>query len=80
MSYTYKLFEVGPDGAEHDTGKEVVINATEHIVVCVFELYQFTQYANYYRIAGTLGDEKIHIYYNYIDAGDKDTWILRKKS
>jgi hypothetical protein len=84
----FRIYEVFPDGSLHDTDKVIMLNtygeqhgsSSYDIVNSLFQIYGFTQYANYYHAKTNNSISKdIHIRYNYADGGLKSTWVLKEE-
>jgi hypothetical protein len=54
-----------------------IINGRD-IVDAIFKLYGFAAYAANYIIRSDSTNDCIKVYYNYIDGGYKDTWVLKR--
>ena len=72
----YRVLEAHPDEKNHKPiGKTIDVKHNNEVVLAIFELYRFTEYASYYRVVGQVGDEKLEAQYNY-PTGFKPDWIL----
>lgn len=88
--HTYRVFEVYPDGTEHDTGKTIQSEGRfdrdyygktviKDAVSAIFDLYGFVQYVGYYYARASSTQDVIRLCYNYGgEDGEKDTWILKR--
>lgn len=81
----YRIHEVYPDGTLHDTNKVIEcedLNDNNHSVIVrnALAAYGFrNSYDRYYKAKLGTHSETIVIYYNYVDGGFKDTFILFKE-
>ncbi len=90
MGHTFRVYSVDRDGNRHDTEKTIVvkelptfsrtrqIQSIGSVVLDLFELFGFTQYAAYYRprISETNPNDLV-IWYSY-NEGEKPTWYLSR--